>query len=77
MEEQTALTEDAMLRQAICMLCEGTGAARYGPNKGQRCPPCDGTGKMTEANHELAVRSWREHRRRRQVADSPERRDLM
>ena len=72
----TDLTEAEMLQQRICMLCEGTGTARHGPNPGEQCHPCNGTGKMTDTNHELAVKSWREHRRRRQVADSSERRDL-
>lgn len=65
-----------MLHQGICMLCEGSGVARHGPNPGEKCHPCNGSGKMTDANHEQAVKSWREHRRRRQVSESAERRDL-
>ena len=70
-------TEMEMLQQRICMLCEGSGVAHHGPNPGERCLPCNGTRKMTDTNHELAVRSWREHRRRRQVSESAERRDLV
>ena len=70
------LTEGEMLHQGICMLCEGSGVARHGPNPGEKCHPCNGSGKMTDANHEQAVKSWREHRRRRQVSESAERRDL-
>ena len=70
-------SERETLQNRVCLLCEGTGTARNGPSKGAHCPPCDGTGKMTEANHQLAVQSWREHRRRRQLTESAERRDLV
>lgn len=69
-------TEAEMLQGKVCMLCERSGVARHGPSPGDKCAPCDGSGRMTEANHELAVRPWREHRRRR-VAESAERRDLV
>lgn len=71
----TDRSEREMLQDRVCMLCEGSGVARHGPTPGRKCLPCNGTGQMTEANHELAVKSWREHRRRRQVGESAERRD--
>ena len=70
-------SEREMLQNRVCMLCDGTGESQHGPNKGEHCPPCNGSGKMTETNHQLAVQSWREHRRRRQVTESAERRDLV
>ena len=73
----TDLSEGDMLHQAICMLCEGTGESQHGPHRGEQFPPCNGSGKMADANHRLAVQSWREHRRRRQVTESAERRDLV
>ena len=72
-----SLSEGEMAQTGVCFLCEGSGVARHGPRKGQPCEPCNGSGKMTDANHQIAVQSWREHRRRRQVAESAERRDLV
>ena len=72
-----SLSEGEMAQTGVCFLCGGTGVAKHGPRKGQRCEPCGGSGKMTATNQQLAVKAWQEHRRRRQVQENTERRDLL